>query len=95
VAEGVRGQVTAVARQAGSRYAFYRGTAYVGQPSPARMPAPNAPPTEGPMQQLGDSLDANIKGQNFDNQMRSMKRLEERYKAAPMPGVQVEKLQQP
>ncbi len=32
VAEGVRGQVTAVARQGTAQYAFYRGTTYVGQP---------------------------------------------------------------
>ena len=32
VAEGVRGQVAAVARQGTSRYAFYRGTTRVGAP---------------------------------------------------------------
>ncbi len=37
VAEGIAGQVTAVARQSTTAYAFYRGTGYVGQPP---MPKP-------------------------------------------------------
>ncbi len=48
VAEGVRGQVTAVARRDTAQYAFYRGTTRVGPrpvPCPMHRPrAPNAPP---------------------------------------------------
>src|SRR5262249_29281820 len=40
VAEGVRGMVTAVARQGTAQYAFYRGANYVGQPP---QPAANQP----------------------------------------------------
>ena len=39
VAEGVRGQVTAVARKGTNEYAFHRGTTVVG----AAVPAPQAP----------------------------------------------------
>ncbi|MFO0961048.1 MAG: MG2 domain-containing protein [Isosphaeraceae bacterium] len=88
VAEGVRGQVTAVARQGTGRYAFYRGTQYVGSPPVPQAPA--AAPTGQP-QVEGQSLESNIRGQNFDNQSRQLKRLEERYNQAPARGVQVEK----
>lgn len=87
VAEGVRGHVTAVARQGTGRYAFYRGTQYVGAPvqpkAPAILPA-------GEPKQDGQSLEFNIRGQNIDNQFRQLKRLEERYQA-PASGVQVDK----
>ncbi|MDX2036423.1 MAG: MG2 domain-containing protein [Isosphaeraceae bacterium] len=83
VAEGVRGQVTAVARRELGQYAFYRGTRAVG-PAPAPTPtsepglqqqavgtpAENAPP---------QSLDYNLKSQGLDNRMRQMERLENRY----------------
>ena len=41
VAEGLNGQVTAVARRGSDQYAFYRGTTSVG--APARTPANQAP----------------------------------------------------
>src|SRR5262249_18032767 len=88
VAEGVRGQVTAVARRESAQYAFYRGTTHVGPPpAPARA---GAPATQPPGQSAfgvkvnGDAdLGKNIKIQNFDNSMRQIERLENRYKANP------------
>ena len=78
VAEGVRGQVTAVARKGSNQYAFHRGTTPVGPP-PA---APNAP-GQGQAQKPSDApsdLRENVRGQNSSNQMRQLQRLEERYK---------------
>ena len=89
VAEGVRGQVTAVARKGSNQYAFYRGTTPVGPP-PA---APNAQGQQGQNQpgQQGQNpqgqpaagsfdLQQNVRGQNTSNQERQLQRLEERYK---------------
>ena len=56
VAEGVQGQVTAVVRKEAAEYAFYRGTAYVGQ-----TPVPPAPAT--PAQQ-GELQTPNMRAQN-------------------------------
>ena len=44
VADGVRGQVTAVARKGTAQYAFYRGTSQVGtNPPPQSIPPPRHP----------------------------------------------------
>jgi hypothetical protein len=80
VAEGVRGQVTAVARKGSAQYAFYRGTAYVGAaPTP---PAPSSAANAAPaLQQASEAeaLDKNLKDINTSNQMRQIERLEQRY----------------
>ena len=78
VAEGVRGQVTAVARKGSNQYAFHRGTTSIGPP-PA---APNAPAAGKPQQPAPDQADLqqNVRGQNSSNQERQLQRLEERYK---------------
>jgi uncharacterized protein YfaS (alpha-2-macroglobulin family)/TolA-binding protein len=100
VAEGVRGTVTAVARQGTSRYAFYRGETHVGQPAEANAPtdAPASAGQQGGQQQSESQLglDVNIRGQNTSNQMRQLERLEQRYNM-PMPskGVQVDKATAP
>ncbi len=87
VAEGVRGQVTAVARRDAAQYAFYRGTTHVGTPS-----APNAAPRGGanrPAEPTSEAagvdndLGKNIKIQNFDNSMRQIQRLENRLQGQP------------
>ncbi len=92
VAEGVRGVVTAVARQDTNKYAFYRGKAHVGAPpTPAATPAPADPNSAGGAQpQEGQSLDQNLRMENRSNQMRQIERLQQRYNQAPAPGVQVE-----
>ena len=76
VAEGVNGQVTAVARKGTNEYAFHRGHTFVGAPPQAPSPAkPGAEPN------AADDMDLqkNVRGQNFGNQMRSLQRLDERY----------------
>jgi tetratricopeptide (TPR) repeat protein len=91
VAEGLRGQVTAVARKGTAQYAFHRGTDYVGTPpQPAKPAAANAPapPQAGEPQ----SLEQNLRMLNDNNRMRQIERLNERYNAAPAgKGVQVQK----
>ena len=77
VAEGICGQVTAVARRGGNQYAFHRGTAYVGQPIEAnRAPAPSDQPAQE-NQQL--DLNQNVRMQNTSNQIRQIERLRGRY----------------
>ena len=46
VAEGVRGQVTAVARRDAAQYAFYRGTTRVGAPPAAPTPPARGQPSQ-------------------------------------------------
>jgi hypothetical protein len=92
VAEGVRGQVTAVARAGKDQYAFHRGKTYVGQPpQPTQAPAaaPGAPEFAPAQQQ--QSLYENVRGLNESNRAIQLKRLEDRYKAEPGKGVQVDK----
>ena len=90
VAEGVRGKVAAVARRNGTEYAFYRGTAYVGQPPTRRAPAAGQATGKPPGHGLG--LEDNIRQQNSINGTQQIDRLNSRYNpanpAAPQ-GVQV------
>ena len=97
VAEGVRGQVTAVARRNTTQYAFYRGTNHVGPsvpPAPAAKPgqapnaAPNAPAAANDFYFEGD-LGKNVKMQNFSNGVQQIQRLESRYKDGRS-GIQVQ-----
>ncbi|RUL89070.1 tetratricopeptide repeat protein [Tautonia sociabilis] len=84
VAEGVRGQVTAVARREGDQYAFYRGTSPVGAPEPPSAPA------ESPASTAEPSLEENLRLQNSANQLRQIERLQQRYQDTGK-GVQVDK----
>ncbi|WP_152052024.1 MG2 domain-containing protein [Tautonia marina] len=84
VAEGVRGQVTAVARRDGDQYAFYRGVSPVGPPE---TPVPTPEPTEP----AEASLEENLRLQNRSNQLRQMERLEQRFQEGGGKGVQVDK----
>ena len=88
VAEGVRGQVTAVARKGTNEYAFHRGKTMMGLPVP-QVQAPSrrgAPAAQAPGAD-GLDLQQNVRGQNSSNQMRQLQRLEDRYKATDKPGV--------
>jgi hypothetical protein len=85
VAEGVVGQVTAVARKGTGQYAFYRGTSRVGA-----MPAPTAPndspraaPAAAEKPAESQALDKNLREQNTSNQMRQLERLQNRFLPAP------------
>jgi tetratricopeptide (TPR) repeat protein len=83
VASGVRGVVTAVARQGSNQYAFYRGTSYVGQEAQApNQPAAQlrAEPVPAPDAAGADqSLDANLRLQNSINNDKQIQRLQQRY----------------
>ncbi len=97
VAEGVRGEVTAVARKGTNQYAFYRGKTYVGTPQtdprPAGEPTSLGVPLSGgqPGQGGQQALDENLKSQNMFNQSRQLDRLQQRYNAPASQGVQVDK----
>jgi hypothetical protein len=81
VAEGVRGQVTAVGRKESSQYAFYRGTSRVGPAMPPNAPAQASPPGKaGEAVDFDGDLGRNIKMQNYSNGMMQIQRLENRYK---------------
>ena len=85
VAEGVQGQVTAVVRKDTSEYAFYRGTAYVGQPpmpAPAQAGAQQGQPQAPNAPAMNQALDANLKTLNESNSARQIQRLQERYQRA-------------
>ena len=82
VAEGVNGQVTAVARKGAGQYAFYRGKTRVGTPPPpANAPAEAAKPESS--DKAAESLDNNLKIQNSINQNRQIDRLQNRYRETP------------
>jgi tetratricopeptide (TPR) repeat protein len=84
VAEGVRGLVTAVARKGDDQYAFYRGTTYVGPPqvtAPAGQAATPPPAAKPGQPDMNQALDVNLKIQNFENSMRQIERLQQRYNA--------------
>ena len=79
VAEGISGQVTAVARLDAGKYAFYRGTGAIGGPPAANAPAevlrqPGAGGKPG-----AESLYDNIININAQNQNRAIDRLQNRF----------------
>ncbi len=86
-AEGVNGQVTAVARAGTDRYAFYRGTTPVGRPLPAPA-AVEARPLGRPMAEdaaklakpakVDQLLNESIKNIDLQNQSRGIDRLQNR-----------------
>jgi alpha-2-macroglobulin len=83
VAEGVSGQVTAIARKEAGQYAFYRGKSQMGT-----SPATPASPMSGgrPAAEKRDdsqSLDNNLKMLNESNQIRQLDRLQNRYQEKP------------
>jgi tetratricopeptide (TPR) repeat protein len=87
VAEGVNGQVTAVARKGLTQYAFYRGKTIVGSDQPGRWPNPPGQKAGQGQNQGGEkndeSLDNNLKIQNSINQNRQIDRLQNRYQEKP------------
>jgi len=83
VAEGVRGMVTAVAKNGDLEYAFYRGATYLGAREPAApAAAAGGVPVNGqaaPNQAPSQDLDTNLKMQNSANSTRQLNRLQQRY----------------
>ncbi|HEX8202775.1 MAG TPA: tetratricopeptide repeat protein, partial [Isosphaeraceae bacterium] len=97
-AEGVRGQVTAVARQGSGRYAFYRGTTALGPPPELpRAPSPPAAnaPVAGPEGPAETTLEQNLKSLNSSNQLRQIERLQQRYAVPKGAGVEVQQATDP
>ncbi len=82
VAEGVSGQVTAVARAGASRYAFYRGETTIGSRPPiARAPSPTEtePSAAKPgMMGQGQSLIENLQKLDASNAAEGANRLQNR-----------------
>jgi len=89
VAEGIRGQVTAVVRLGTDQYAFHRGRIHLGAP-PAAPEVPAEGRQAGQDADRDESLDADLKGLNRANQLRQLDRLQDRYQERGK-GVQVEK----
>ena len=86
VAEGVKGEAAAVARQGKAQYAFYRGkTSLGGENQQPRKPA--AGPAAGWMPGQNQSLDQNLIELNNSNQMRNIDRLQKRLNPENAPGV--------
>ena len=87
VAEGVRGMVTAVAKNGDLDYAFYRGATYLGAREPAKTePVPAGAAVNGqaaPNQAQSQDLDSNLKMQNSANNLKQLNRLQQRYNPPP------------
>ncbi len=84
VAEGIKGQVTAVARVGTGRYAFYRGATLVGTNHPPIIAKPRAAePTEPEPSKAGgnETLEQNLRNLNLQNQTRGIDRLQNRFGA--------------
>jgi alpha-2-macroglobulin len=88
VAEGVNGQVTAVARKGTAQYAFYRGktnvgsgqlATYQGQQQKQHASRGQQPGQSPAADKQDESLDNNLKMQNSSNQIRQIERLQNRY----------------
>ncbi|MEJ7637212.1 MAG: hypothetical protein WKF75_04275 [Singulisphaera sp.] len=72
-AEGVRGQVTAVARKGTGQFAFHRGAAVVAGNAGSPVPTPSAYSHATP------SLDEHFRSQNKANQGRRIDQLQRRH----------------
>jgi len=82
VAEGVNGQVTAVARKGAGQYAFYRGTTRVGAPAITTSNGANVQqvrPGAGKPMGVKQSLDQNVLDLNCENQLRGIDRIQNRF----------------
>ncbi len=94
VAEGINGQVTAVARQGTAQYAFYRGTTSIGAPPPPALPGMGGmgggiPGQTAPQSNAAPALDENLKIQNSFIQLRNDERLQNRLNPANPGGAEV------
>ncbi|MDR3638832.1 MAG: hypothetical protein P4L84_33805, partial [Isosphaeraceae bacterium] len=87
VAEGVRGEVTAVARKDAAEYAFYRGKTFVGQPAAPDQPALQTPAPQAPANP--QDLYENVRLQNSTNQLRQIERLQKRFDNSNSGGAEV------
>ncbi len=87
VADNLRGKATVIAREGDSRYAFFRGTAWLGAPENA-APMPQQPAAEGK-----DAVDynRNLYQQNGTIQQLNNSNWNMQRRQAPQKGVQIQK----
>jgi len=79
VAEGINGQVTAVARNGAGQYAFYRGTDSIGQNNQrGDRQRLNGQPVDAAKGGT-ETLDQNLRNLNSQNQIRGIDRLQNRF----------------
>ena len=88
VADNLRGKATVIAREGDSRYAFFRGSAWLGAPENTPVPAPAAPG-----QQQGKQVDyeGNLFQQNGAIQQFNNDNFNQQRRQAPNKGVKIEK----
>jgi tetratricopeptide (TPR) repeat protein len=80
IADGVRGEALVIAQGEGSRYAFYRGKTWLGQPKEQPAPtdaAPTAPAADKPSAQM--DLLKNLQEQNSMIQGKNTEQLQQLY----------------
>jgi hypothetical protein len=87
VADNLRGKATVIAREGDSRYAFFRGSAWLGAPENT-SPQPQQPATEGKdaVDYKGNLYQKNDEIQHDNNRNWNMQR-----RQAPQKGVQIQK----
>ena len=92
IAEGINGQVTAVARNGTGQYAFYRGTQAVGggMASNAEVFKERKLKEDKPVG--GETLEQNLRSLNIQNQDRGINRLQNRF-GAGRKGIQAKEAQ--
>ena len=78
VAEGINGQVTAVARNGTGQYAFYRGNSTIGN-GPTNQQPRWRPDVQAAAKGGNETLEQNLKSLNLQNQTRGIDRLQKRY----------------
>ena len=89
MADPLRGKATIIAREGDSRYAFFRGTTWLGTPENAPVPPPAAPGQPQGQQAVdyqGNLFQMNGEIQKFNNDNFNKQR-----RAAPNKGVQIQK----
>jgi alpha-2-macroglobulin len=90
IAENLRGKATVIAREGNSKYAFFRGTDWLGTAENAPVP----PPTEELQQQLkGGEVDykGNLRLDNTNIQTINNGNWNQQRRAAPNKGLKIEK----
>jgi TolA-binding protein len=86
VADNLRGKATVIAREGDSRYAFFRGSAWLGAPENAPPAPPQPPSADG---KDGVDYNSNLYQQNGTIQQFNNKNWNNQRRQAPQKGVQV------
>ena len=94
IADKLRGKATVIAREGDSRYAFFRGSTWLGTPENAPVPPPApAAPAGQPQGKVGQDVDyqGNLLRQNGEIQQFNNDNFNKQRRAAPNKGVQIQK----